>query len=96
VGFRIVRDLVAHAWFEREPATVFQFSVELALDAKEYVAFDTPMIRPIARRVFNHANAHAAEVLSAPIGRASLAFVFGGFNLRPIRDSEGDARNLQK
>jgi len=94
--FRIVRDLIAYAWFEHVSPTVFQFSFEMALNTEDYVALGTPMIREIAGRVLNHANADAAEVPSAPIGHATLAFVFGLFNLRPVRDSEGNARNLHK
>jgi hypothetical protein len=36
--------LITHAWFKREPPTVFQLGVELAFHAEEYVALYTPVI----------------------------------------------------
>jgi hypothetical protein len=96
VRFGIVRNLIAHAWFERKPPAILQLSFELALNTEEYVALGAPMIREIARGVLNHPNADAAKIASAPIGHATLALVFGLFNLRPVRDCQGDARNFHK
>jgi hypothetical protein len=68
VRLRIVCDLVAHSRLEGVFPAIFELSMELTLEAEEYVSFDAPMIGEIARRVLNHANADAPEVLSTPEG----------------------------
>ena len=72
---RAVGDLVAHAWNQREMATVLQFRAEHARNAKENVSFDAPMIRVIPRRVLDHSNADGPELLSSPIGKTPLTLV---------------------
>ncbi len=92
--FGVVCHLITHSWLEGESPAIFQFCVELTFDAEKDMAFHAPMICAVARRVFDHADSNAAEFLGAPEGRAALSFVFGGFNLRPVRYVERDIRNL--
>lgn len=92
--FRVVRNVVTHARFECELATILKFSVKLASNAQEEVALNAPVIREIARRVLDHANAHRVEVLGTPIGHAPLTAVLCSLDLRPISNAEGEIRYL--
>src|SRR6266852_1820495 len=92
--FLIVRNLITHTWCQRKSPAIFQFRFEFPFNTKDDVALGTPMIREIARCVFDHANTDAAAVLSTPIGGASRAAVCRWFNLRPVSDRKGEARNL--
>jgi hypothetical protein len=42
---------------------VFEFGVKLTFHTQENMAFDTPMISDVTRRVFNHADADVCDVL---------------------------------
>lgn len=42
--FRIVTDLIRHAWLEDEAATVFKFGSEFSVDAEKHMAFDAPVV----------------------------------------------------
>ena len=79
--FGIVSDLIACSGPKYEHAAVFKFGVQLAFDAQEDMAFDTPVVGQVAGRVFDHPDPDAAEVLRLPVGNAGLAGVFGAFNL---------------
>jgi hypothetical protein len=68
VGLRIVCDLVAHSRLERVSPAILELGMKFTLKTQEYVPLDAPMIGEIARRVLNHANADAPEVLSTPEG----------------------------
>ena len=81
MGFRVVRDLVAHTRLQREDAAVLEFRVQLAVDTQDDVTLAAPMIREITGRVLNHANADVPEVPGAPVGRSRFAFVLGSLDL---------------
>ena len=81
----IVADLIAHSRFNRKFSAVREFGFKLAFKTENDVTFIAPMICQIAWGLFDQPNANVAEVLSAPVRRASFAFVFGRFNLRPVR-----------
>lgn len=80
MGFGLVGDLVAHAGLEQKLPTVFEFSIELALEAKQDVALGAPMVGQVPRRIFHHPHANVSELLGAPIRGSSDAFVFGGLD----------------
>jgi len=67
MGFRIVSHLITHARLEDKCAAIFQFRVQFALKAKQYVSLAAPMVSEITLRVFDHANADVAEMLRAPV-----------------------------
>ena len=54
--FGVVSNLVTHARREHEIATVLQFCVQFAADAKQYVSIAAPVIREVASRVIDHAD----------------------------------------
>ena len=89
-----VGDLIAHAWAQHEPASVLEFGVQLALEAKQDVAFAAPMVRAIAGRVSDQAHAYAAELPRAPARYTAFALVFGRFDFRPIGRSERNSNHL--
>lgn len=94
--FRIIRDLVVHAWFEDEPAAVFELRVQFPFEAEQDVALGAPVIRRIPRGVFNHADSNRAEGARAPDGRPRLALVMRGLDGGPIRGSEGNSGHLHE
>jgi hypothetical protein len=92
MGFGVVSDLVTHAGLQSEFPTILEFGLKFAVQAKKYVAFVAPVISKIARRIVNHPNPDVAEMLCAPMGQTALARVFRAFNLRPVRNAEGELR----
>src|SRR6187431_1736175 len=94
MGFGVIRYLVAHAGLQDKSSTVFELGMKLAFSAQDDVPFDAPVIREIARRVFDHAYADDSEMLRAPVGEAALAFVLGRLDFRPVSGSEWNVRHL--
>src|SRR6185503_9666300 len=94
VRFRVVRNLVARARLEGEPAAVRKLGVQLAFGAKQDVALDAPVVRNVAGRILDHAHANAAEVARAPVRDPALALMLGGLDLRPVCRAEWDFRHL--
>lgn len=80
MGFGLVGDLVAHAGLEQKLPTVFEFSIELALEAKQDMALGAPMVGQVPGRVFHHPHPNIPELPRAPIGGSGNAFVFGRFD----------------
>src|ERR1051326_2647734 len=74
---RTVGHLVAHTGRQLESAAVFQFGLELAIEAKEDVTLLAPMVRDIARRILDHPHADAAEFTRAPRRDAGVAGMLG-------------------
>ena len=72
-----IAHVIAHARFQDHGPAVFQFRVELAFEAQDDVALLAPVIGNVARGVFNKADADIAELASAPVGDACVAWVFG-------------------
>ena len=92
--FGVVGDLVALAGLQGEGATVFQFGQQLALHAKQDMAFDAPMIGQVPRCVFDHADPDGAEVLGPPIGHAGVAGMLGRRVSGSIGGAEGNVGHL--
>jgi hypothetical protein len=82
--FRVVTDLICHAWLEDEVATILKFGSEFSVNAEKHMAFDTPVVGQITRRVLNHPNTDTPEIPSAPVGQPTFTFVLGPFDLRPV------------
>jgi hypothetical protein len=80
----IVGDLIAHAWFENELPTVLELGVQLALETQENVPFHAPVVSQVTRRILDHADADAAEVLGTPVGDACLTFMRSSLYGRPV------------
>lgn len=76
----LVGDLIAHAGLEQKLPTVFELSMELALEAKQDVTLGTPMVGQIPGGVFHHPYPNIPELPRAPIGGSGDAFVFGGLD----------------
>jgi hypothetical protein len=88
MGFSVIGDLVAHASREYEFTTILEFGMKFALCAQKYMAFHTPMISEIARRILNHANTNVAKVTGPPTGEAAFTLVLGMLNRRPVGGAE--------
>lgn len=74
-----VADLIAHSGEKNFHATVFQFGLELTLETQNYMAFFTPVIRQVARRVLNDTHANISEMPSAPVRHTLFSCMFGRF-----------------
>jgi len=77
--FGIVSDLIAGPGPKNENASVFKFSAKLTFDTQKDMAFDTPVIGQVARRVLDHSDPDAIEVLRLPVGNTGLTGMFGSF-----------------
>src|SRR4051812_29635493 len=88
---RVVRHLVAHARLEHEHTAILELRVQLAFHAEQDVPLDAPVIRPVARAVFDEPHADGAELARAPAGRAALAWMRGLLDAGPVGGAEGDA-----
>lgn len=80
MGLGLVGDLVAHAGLEQKLPAIFEFSIELALEAKQDVALGAPMVGQIPGCVFHHPYPNVPELPRAPIGGSGDAFVLGRFD----------------
>lgn len=80
MGLGLVGDLVAHAGLEQKLPTVFEFSIELALEAKQDMALGAPMVGQVPGRVFHHPHPNVSELPRAPIGSSGDALVLGRFD----------------
>ena len=58
------------------------------------MALLAPVIRAIAGRVFDHANADPTEFSGAPQGGAAFARVFGRWDRGPVSGSEWNLGDL--
>jgi len=88
--FGVVRDLVARTGHEPKRAAVAQLRLELAAEAEEDVSLFAPVIRAISRRVFDHANAHEAELARAPARDTRVSAVLGDIDGIPVRGAKWD------
>ena len=86
----VVSDLVAHARRERKGATVFQFGVQLALQAQQYMSLAAPVICEVSGTVVDPSHSHTAERAGAPPCCAGLTGVRNGFDGRPVGDAKRD------
>jgi hypothetical protein len=93
-GSAFVRNLVAHAGSQREPAPVRELGLELALDAEEDVALHAPMVREVSRGVLDDAHADAPEGSRPPVRAPGLTFVLGRLDLAPVGRTEWNARHV--
>lgn len=78
--FGLVGDLVAHAGLEQKLPTVFEFSIELALEAKQDMALGAPMVGQVTGCIFHHPYPNMPELPRAPISGSGDALVLGGFD----------------
>lgn len=86
----MVGHLVTDPRREHKLAAIGQLGVQFAFQTEQDVALGAPMVGNITGTVFHHAYPQVVELLRAPGCRAVFAAVFGGFDLRPIRDAKGD------
>ncbi|AIU88083.1 hypothetical protein BCS7_07965 [Pectobacterium odoriferum] len=68
VGFRVIRNLIAHSRFKDKNTTVVQFCMKLAFKAQQNMPFRAPVIGQIARRVLNNTNPNIIKTLCSPVG----------------------------
>jgi hypothetical protein len=54
MSLSIIAHLIAHAWRQCELTTIFQFCMQLTLQAQQDVPPPTPVIGQISRAVFDH------------------------------------------
>ena len=94
MGFCMVCHLVAHARLEDKCSAIFQFRVQLALEAKQDVPLAAPMVRQIACRIFDHAHPDMAKMLCAPVSNASCTRVLGSIDTGPIGGAKRNARHV--
>src|SRR5690348_15982455 len=92
--FRIVGNLIAHAWPKHERAAVGELGVQLAFEAEKDVPFDAPVILAITRRILDHAHADIAERLRAPVRDTLFAGVLGWFDAGPVGGAERDGGDV--
>jgi hypothetical protein len=93
---RLVCYLVTHARRQVEEATIRQLGLEFARDAKQNVPLLTPVIGAIARGVLHKPDPNWSELLSSPSCYPGLTGVFGGVEVLPIGDPEGDVIQVHK
>lgn len=75
--FRVIGHLIADSGPELKASPVTKLSLHLAGEAEKDVTLLAPMVGPISRRVFDHANANWSELLGAPDCHAGLTWVLG-------------------
>ncbi len=90
MSFSVICDLIALAGAKSKASAVLELCMEFAIEAQQNVAFETPMVCQIARRVFDHADPDLPEILGPPVGNACLTRMMSGSDLAPVGGSEGD------
>lgn len=75
-----VADLIAHSGAKNLHAPVFQFSLKFTLETQNYMTLFAPVIRQVARRVFNDAHANISEIPSAPVRHTFFSYMLRGFD----------------
>ncbi len=93
---RLIGDLITHARGERELPAIGQFRVELAFEAEQNVAFHTPMIGEVARRVFQETDSDIAKLTGAPKCFAGGAWMLGHFDGTPVGGAEGNIGDVHE
>jgi len=71
--------LITHSRAKNFHAPVFQFSLKFTFETQNYMALFTPVIRQVARRVFNDSDANIAELSSPPMRNTVFPCMFGRF-----------------
>lgn len=92
--FGVIGNLKAHAGAQGERASVLEFGPQFALQAKQNVSFDAPVVCDIAGRTLDDPNSDVAELSSPPDRRTSLALMCGRWNVVPLGDAEWNTVNL--
>ena len=64
--FSSVGNLIAHARFKLETATVLQFGHQGSCQAKQDMPLFAPVVGQIAWRIFHHSYSDGVELLSSP------------------------------
>lgn len=79
----VVGNLIARAGSQREPSAVREFRLQLAFQAEQNVPFRAPVIGPIARGVFHHANTNLTELLRSPQCMSGIPLMLRGSEISP-------------
>src|SRR5215216_3136892 len=58
------------------------------------MAFRTPVVRDVARRILDHSDANAAKVTCLPIRASGFAGMLSALDITPVGDTERDLGNL--
>ena len=96
MGFRIVGDLITHAGRQNKFPAILQLRMQLSLKAKQNMALFAPMVRQVARRVFDQAHPDRAKILGSPIGGTGLAAMFHWRDGGPIRGAKWDVGHIHE
>lgn len=94
MGFCMVRHLVTHARLEDKCSAIFQFCVQLTLQAKQDVTLAAPMVCQVACRVLDHAHPDVAKVLGAPVRNPTFSPMLGSIDAGPIGGAKRNAGHV--
>jgi len=75
-------------------AAIFEFGLKFTFYAEQDMTFDAPMVCDVAGAILDPADANASEMSSAPVRQATVACVFGLFDLGPICGAKWDICHL--
>ncbi len=75
MGFGAICDLVALAGAQSEGPPIFEFCLKTSLQNQQNVPLPAPVVRQVARRVFDHSNTDAAELSCSPVRFPAFAWV---------------------
>lgn len=93
MGFRAVRNLVAHASPQNISPAILQFRLQLPLQAKQNMSLAAPMVGFIADRVFQYSDSNLAEGSGSLGNRTCLASPNSWSDLRPRGRAERNVAN---
>ena len=86
----VIGNLIAHSRCEPKPSAVGELGLEIAGQTKQHMTFPAPMVRAVARRIFDHSNANRTEMARPPSRRSRFTGVLGRFDRGPVRGTKGD------
>jgi hypothetical protein len=86
--------LIARTRRQNIPASVSEFGVQLALQAKENVTLGAPVVGEVTRGILDHAHPDCAELPGSPEGSTTLTGVLHWRNRRPVGGTEGNVTDL--
>jgi len=90
----MVRHLVTHARLEDKFSAIFQFCVQLTLQAKQDVTLAAPMVCQVACRVLDHAHPDMAKVLGAPVRNPTFSPMLGSIDAGPVSGTKRNAGHV--
>lgn len=89
-----IGDLIAHASPELKAPAVTKLRIERPLETQKDVSFLAPVVRAIAGRIFDHADANRAELTGAPTGSAGFARMLSRCDRRPVGRTKWEIGDL--